>query len=461
MSVLIQKTYYMFNGGSIAYMKEMILSFFKIRERNSSISIELIAGFTTFMTMAYVLVTQPGAIIGFGTTQFTDANGVVITTQSIMVITALISGLITLLMAFYTNLPFALSAAMGTNFMLGALLQNGEITFAQMMTVILVSGIVFLLMSLLGIRDFIVRMIPKNIKIAIGAVIGFFIAKLGFGDSGICDFSSGLAPGDFTEPSVVLAIIGLFIIAILTAYNVKGALLIGIVATTIIGIPMGITTLPEQMVAVPDFGGIKQLLVQFDFTTIWNAKFFILMFTAFFSDFFCTLGTVLGVAGKAGMLDEKGDFPEIQKPFVVDAVGTIAGACVGSTTITTYVESTAGVEAGGRTGLTALTTGLIFFATVFIAPLCSIIPTQATAPALIFVGFMMIQQMKEIDYSEFTEAFGPFIMILFGAFAASIADGIAAGILCHVIIKVFTGKFKDLHAGIYVLCIPLAIYFIL
>ena len=441
-------------------MREKILSFFKINERNSSISIELIAGFTTFMTMAYVLVTQPGAIIGFGATEFTDINGVVISAQAIMVITALISGLITLLMAFYTNLPFALSAGMGTNFMLGTLLQEGKLSFAQMMTIILVSGLIFLAMSIFGIRDLVVRMIPKNIKFAISAVIGFFIAQLGFKNSGIVDFSSGLNAGNFKDPAVLLAVFGLLVIAILTAYKVKGALLIGIVVTTLVGIPMGITEIPKQIVALPNFGEVKELLFQFDFSGIWTKQFFVLMFIAFFSDFFCTLGTVLGVAGKAGMLDEKGNFPEIQKPFLVDAIGSVAGAFVGSTTITTYVESTAGVEAGGRTGLTALTTGLIFLGTVFIAPLCAIIPSAATAPALIFVGFMMIQGMENIDYSDFTEAFGPFLMILFGAFAGSIADGIAAGILAHVVIKVFTGKAKDLHVGIYALCIPLAIYFI-
>ncbi len=445
-------------------MKEKILSFFKIKERGSSISIELIAGITTFMTMAYVLVTQPVAIVGGTATQFVDANGVVVTSQAIMILTALISGIVTIFMALYTNLPFALSAAMGTNFMLGGLLlseTDQSITFAQMMTIILVSGIIFLLMSLFGIRDLVVRMIPKNIKVAIGTCIGFFIAMLGLKNSGICDFSNGLAAGDFTDPAILLSIIGLFIIAILTARKVKGALLIGIIATTIIGIPMGITAVPTQIVSMPDFKELKPLLFQFDFTGLLTPQFLILMFTALFSDFFCTLGTVLGVAGKANMLDENGDFPEIQKPFLVDAIGTVAGACFGTTTVTTYVESTAGVEAGGRTGLTSLTTGVILLATVFIAPLFGIIPAAATAPALIFVGFTMIQGIKEIDFSDFGEAFGPFMMILIGAFSSSIADGIAAGILCHIIMKVFTGKFKEIHIGMYVLCIPLVVYFII
>ncbi|MDO5521560.1 MAG: NCS2 family permease [bacterium] len=441
-------------------MKEKILSFFKIKERGSSIGIELVAGLTTFMTMAYVLVTQPAAMTG-GAAQIVDVNGVVITSQSIMILTALISGLVTVLMALYTNLPFALSAAMGTNFMLGTCLQKGEISFAQMMTIILVSGLIFLAMSIFGIRDLIVRMIPKNIKVSISACIGFFIAMLGLKNSGICDFSNGLNPGDFTKPAVFLSVIGLFIIAILTAKNVKGALLIGIVVTTALGIPMGITPMPTSIFSLPDFTEMKGLLFKFDFKGLLTPQFFILMFTAFFSDFFCTLGTVLGVAGKADMLDENGDFPEIQKPFLVDAIGTVAGACFGTTTVTTYVESTAGVEAGGRTGLTSLTTAVLLIATIFIAPLFSIIPAAATAPALIFVGFTMIQGIKNIDFSNFAESFGPFMMILIGAFSGSIADGIAAGILCHVVMTVFIGKFKELHVGMYALCLPLVVYFII
>jgi AGZA family xanthine/uracil permease-like MFS transporter len=259
---------------------------------------------------------------------------------------------------------------------------------------------------------------------------------------------------------VLLALFGLLVIAALTAYKIKGAMLIGIVLTTIIGIPLGITTVPSAFMSVPSFSTVSNVVGKLDFSTIWTAQGFVLMFIAFFGDFFSTLGTVLGVAGKAGMLDEDGNLPGIEKPFLVDAIGTCAGAAMGCTTVTTYVESSAGVEAGGRTGFTALVTGVLFFVMMFFAPMVLMIPDAATGPALIFVGFLMIQGFKDIDFNDFTEAFGPFVMIMFGAFMGSIAAGIAAGILAFIFIKVLTGKFKDVHPGMYVLAIPLLLYFV-
>lgn len=434
---------------------------FRLKDRNTDVRTEIIAGLTTFMTMAYVLAVQPSAIVGFGDAAYiVDCNGVVISKSAILIMCALISGLITLLMAFYANMPFALSTGMGTNFLLGALIQSGDMSFGSAMAITLVSGIIFVLLTVLGLRDLIVRMIPKNIKVAISASIGFFIAYLGFKNTGIGNFTDGIAMGDFTDPAVLLAIAGLLVISILTAYQVKGAILIGIVVITIAGIPLGITTLPEHFFAVPDAADLGNVFLNFDFSGLLTANAAVWIFVAFFGDFFSTLGTVLGVAGKAKMLDQDGNLPDIQKPFLVDAVGTCVGAACGCTTITTYVESSSGVEAGGRTGLTALTTGVMFLLTIFAAPLFIIIPDAATGPALIFVGFLMISGFAEIDFSNFTEAFGPFIMIMFGAYTANIAAGIGSGILAHVAIKVATGKHKEIHPGLYVLCIPLLLYFI-
>ena len=434
---------------------------FRLKDHNTDVRTEIIAGLTTFMTMAYVLAVQPSAIVGFGDAAYiVDCNGVVISKSAILIMCALISGLITLLMAFYANMPFALSTGMGTNFLLGALIQSGDMSFGSAMAITLVSGIIFVLLTVLGLRDLIVRMIPKNIKVAISASIGFFIAYLGFKNTGIGDFTNGIAMGDFTDPAVLLAIAGLLVISILTAYQVKGAILIGIVVITIAGIPLGITTLPEHFFAVPDAADLGNVFLNFDFSGLLTANAAVWIFVAFFGDFFSTLGTVLGVAGKAKMLDQDGNLPDIQKPFLVDAVGTCVGAACGCTTITTYVESSSGVEAGGRTGLTALTTGVMFLLTIFAAPLFIIIPDAATGPALIFVGFLMISGFAEIDFSNFTEAFGPFIMIMFGAYTANIAAGIGSGILAHVAIKVATGKHKEIHPGLYVLCIPLLLYFI-
>jgi len=436
--------------------------FFKITERGSTVRTEILAGITTFMTMAYVLVVQPASIVGFGPEAYlTDINGVMISRSAIMITCAIVSGLITLMMAFYANLPFALSTGMGTNFLLGALIQSGQYSFGWAMSVIMVSGVIFLVLSIFGIRDIIVRMIPKNIKVAISTVIGFFLIYLGFNNTGIGVFKDGISMGDFKQPAVWLALLGIVIISVLTAFKVRGAILIGIVAITLLGIPLGVTTVPTTFLSLPDFGDISNILFYFDLKGMFTAGAIVWVFIAFFGDFFSTLGTVLGVAQKAGMLDEEGNLPEIHKPFIVDAVGTCVGAAAGCTTITTYVESSAGVEEGGRTGLTAMTTGLLFLICIFASPLFLMIPNAATGPALIFVGFLMMSGFSEINFSDFSDAFGPFIMIAFGTYTANIATGISAGILAHVAIKLFTGKFKEVHPGLYILCIPLILYFVL
>ncbi|MDN6625912.1 MAG: NCS2 family permease, partial [Pisciglobus halotolerans] len=425
----------------------MIENFFKLTENKTTVKTEVMAGITTFMTMAYVLVVQPGAIVGFGPGQvLTDINGVVISKSALLVVTALISGLITLLMALYANLPFALSTGMGTNFMLGALLQNGTLSFGNMMVITLISGITFVLLSVLGIRDFIVRAIPTNIKTSISVAIGFFIAYLGFKNSGIGNFQEGISLGDFTQPSVFLSILGLILIAGLTVYRVPGALLIGITLITLAGIPLGVTHMPDSIFAVPEIGAIQNISFAFDFKNLLTGSTFVLIFITFCSDFFSTLGTVLGVAQKANLLDEKGDYPEIQRPFIVDAVGTCVGSFTGCTTITTFVESSAGVEAGGRTGLTSLTSSFLFFMAVLAAPLFLMIPDAATGTALIFVGYSMISSIGNIDFTDFMQAFGPFIMIVFTVFTGSIATGISAGILADVAVKtVAPGREEKIH----------------
>ncbi len=440
---------------------EKLSHFFNFAEKGTSFQIEVIAGLTTFMTMAYVLVTQPGAICGYGADAYiVDCNGVMITKEAIMVSCAFISAVITILMGLYANLPFALSTGMGSNFMFGALIQSGSISFGGAMAITLVSGIIFVVLTKLGIRDLIVKAMPKNLKVAIGVAIGFYIAYLGFKNSGIGDFSSGISLGDFTEPSVNLALLGLAIIGILTVHQVKGAIMIGIIVITLLGIPLGVTTLPSSFAKVPDMNGLQNLMFSFDFKPLLTASCIPLVFIVFCGDFFSTLGTVLGCGAKAGMLDENGNFQNIEKPFLVDAIGTVVGACTGNTTITTYIESGAGVQAGGRTGLTAIVVAICFLLSMFISPLVLIIPNAATGPALIFVGFLMIGGIKQIDFDQFDEAFGPFVMMMFTAFAGTIAGGISAGIIAHILIKVACGKAKEVNLMLYILLIPLVLYFI-
>lgn len=453
--------YHDYDESDIGGNMNKIAEFFKFKERKTNAKIELIAGVTTFMTMAYVLVVQPSAIVGFGDMpSIVDVNGVMITKEAIVVTCAIVSSLITLLMALYANLPFALATGMGSNFMFGALIQSGGLSFGAAMAMTLISGVIFLLLTIFGIRDLIVKAIPKNIKIAIGTAIGFFIAYLGFKNTGIGTFTNGVSMGNFSDPAVILAIVGLAIIAILTAYKVNGAILIGIIAVTLLGIPFGVTKMPTEFFKIPEFSGLGNVMFNLDFSSIFNFQAVILIFVAFCGDFFSTLGTLLGVGAKANMLDENGDLPEIQKPFLVDAIGTCIGAVSGNTVITTFVESSAGVEAGGRTGFTSVVVSILFAIMVFLSPLVLMIPDAATGPALIFVGFLMISGFKDIDFSDFTESFGPFVMIMFTVFTGSIASGISAGILAYVLIKSATGKFKDVHPVMFILAIPLILYFI-
>lgn len=423
--------------------------FFHLSLRGTDKKTEIIAGLTTFMTMAYVLAVQPAAICG-GEAYITDVNGVVITKSAIMVTCALVSGLITLLMAFYTNFPFALSTGMGSNFILGALIQSQALSFGAAMAITLISGIVFLLLTVFGLRDLIVRVIPKNIKIAISASIGFFIAYLGFQNCGIGSFENGVALGNLADPAVLLAIGGLLLIIVLNALNVKGAILISIIATTLIGIPLGVTTI-NGVAAMPNFGDIGNIMFNLDFKGVFTASGLILVFVCFFGDFFSTLGTVLAVANRANMLDENGNLPGIERPFLVDAVGTCFGALTGNTTITTFVESTSGVEAGGRTGLTALTTAVMFLACIFIAPIAAIIPAAATSSALIYVGILMLQGLKNVDFNDLDQIVPVFIMLIAMPISGSIGHGIGLAMISYTIIKVFSGKAKDVSVLTYVI----------
>ena len=430
---------------------------FKLSLRGTDKKTEIIAGLTTFMTMAYVLAVQPAAICG-GEAYITDVNGVVITKSAIMITCALVSGLITLLMAFYTNFPFALSTGMGSNFILGALIQSQALSFGAAMVITLISGIVFVLLTVFGLRDLIVRVIPKNIKIAISASIGFFIAYLGFKNCGIGSFENGIALGNLTDPAVLLAIGGLLLIIVLNALNVKGAILISIIATTLIGIPLGVTTL-NGVAAVPDFGELGNVMFNLDFKGVFTASGLILVFVCFFGDFFSTLGTVLAVANRANMLDENGNLPGIERPFLVDAIGTCIGALTGNTTITTFVESTSGVEAGGRTGLTALTVAVLFAASLVFAPLIGLVPAFATAPALLIVGALMMMEVMNIDFNDFTEGFPAFMTIIMMPLTYSIASGFGFGFVSYAAVKLLSGRAREVSLFMWIITAMFVINF--
>ena len=428
----------------------MLEKIFKLSERNTTVKTEIIAGVTTFMTMAYILILQPlfmsKAGMDFG---------------AVTVVTILLTSVFTLFMAFYTNLPFALAPAMGSNaFMAFTLVLGGIVNWQTAIGMVFISGTVFLLLTVFGLREVIVKMIPKSLKIAIGALVGFFIVLLGFKSAGFMSFSeSGFSIGDLGTPTAVLGLIGLGIVIILMANKVKGALLLSIIISTIIGIPMGITKVPESFITLPP--SIAPIAFKLDILAALKWSLFPFIFTFFVGDFFSTLGTLLGVSAKAKLLDEQGNLPNINKPFLVDAIATIVGALFGSSVITTYVESASGVEEGGRTGLTGVATAVCFLLTLFLTPVAGMIPGVATAPALILIGLFMMSGLKDINFSDFSESFPPFAAIVFTTYTSSISNGISVGILSYAFIMLVTGKFKEVHWGLYLLCVPLVYYFII
>ncbi|WP_287619483.1 NCS2 family permease [Clostridium sp.] len=379
---------------------------------------------------------------------------------AVTVVTAILSAIFSLFMGLYTNLPFALAPAMGSNaFFAFTLVAGGVVSWQTGLGMVFISGVVFLLLSVLGLREVIVKLIPKNVKLAIGAAVGFYIVSLGFKNGGIMQIDGSISMGDIKTPAVLLTIIGLCLLVFLMSRKVKGAVFIGIIATTIIGIPMGITQVPEALISMPP--SIEPIFMKLDIMGALKWSFFPLIFTFFVGDFFSTLGTLIGVSAKADLLDEEGNLPNIEKPFLVDSIATIVGALFGSTVVTTYIESASGVEEGGRTGLTAVSTAVCFALAIFITPIVGMIPNQATAPALIIIGLMMLSGLKDIDFSDFTESFPAFATIAFTIFTNSISNGISMGIIAYMFTKVMAGKYKELNWGIYILSIPLILYFLI
>jgi AGZA family xanthine/uracil permease-like MFS transporter len=305
-------------------------------------------------------------------------------------------------------------------------------------------------------------MIPKNIKLGMCVIVGFLLAYLGMKDAGliVANPMGGFSFGDLSNPLVLLSIGTVLLMAILHAYKVKGSVLVAMVVATLVGIPLGATRIPEQLVSLPALGTLSTVLFKFDFKTILNFAMVPLIFIAFSTDFFASLAAFLGLGAKAKMLDDDGNLPEIQKPFLVDSVGTVVGAALGCTTITTFAESATGIEDGGRTGLTSVVTAICFFITLFLAPVFLMIPSAATGPALLFVGFGLISQFKLLELDDFTEAFPAIFMVLITAFTASLPIAISAGVLIHVLLKIVTGKAKQIHAGLYGLSVFMILYFI-
>ncbi|PKL07722.1 MAG: guanine permease [Spirochaetae bacterium HGW-Spirochaetae-7] len=414
---------------------------FKLKAHGTTVRTEIMAGITTFMTMAYILAVNPGILSAAGM----PAAGV-------FTATALSAMIATVVMALLANLPIALAPGMGLNafFAFTVVLGMGY-SWQLALTAVFVEGIIFILMSLFNIREAIINSIPANIKKAVAVGIGLFIAFIGFQNAGIVvnNDATLVSLGSITKGPALVALIGLVIMGVLLAFKVKGALLIGIIATTIVGIPFGVTTVPQgwNPVSAP----AAPLLFQFDFSKLLSLDFFVVLFTFLFVDIFDTIGTLLGVTTQAGLIDKDGKIPKVKQALLADAIGTVAGACLGTSTVTSYVESASGVAEGGRTGLTSLTTGILFGLALFLSPLFLLVPGAATAPALIIVGLFMLSPVKELNLTDFTEAIPAFLTMIMMPLTYSIAEGLVFGILSYIVLKALTGKFKDISVVTWII----------
>lgn len=411
-------------------------SYFGLSKNDTNVRTEMVAGITTFMTMAYILIVNPSILSAAGMD-----SGAVFTA------TALSAVVSTLIMGIYAKLPFAQAPGMGLNayFAFTVVLGMGY-SFQFALTAVFLEGIIFILLTLFNVREAVVDSIPSNIKKAISVGIGLFIALIGLEGAGIIVHPQGggtiLALGNITEGAALLAIIGILITGILLAKNIKGALFIGMIVTAVIGIPMGVTPLPESIISMPP--SISSVFLKFEWHNIFTLDMAIVLFTLLFMDMFDTIGTLVGVATKSKMLDENGKVPNIKKALFADAIGTTFGACVGTSTVSTFVESAAGVAEGGRTGLTAVSTAIMFTLALFFSPLFASITPAVTCCALVLVGLFMIEPIKEIDLLDFTEAIPAFLTIIMMPLAYSISDGIVFGVISYIVLKVFTGKRKEI-----------------
>lgn len=433
--------------------------FFKIKEKGSNIRTEIIAGITTFLTMAYILAVNPGMLGMTG-----------MSVQSVFLATALSSAFASLVMGLIANYPVALAPGMGVNaFFTFTVVMTFGYSWQAALAAVFVSGLAFLLISITGLRKMIINAIPKDLKLAFGAGIGFFIAFIGLVNAGlIVDNPATLVGlGNFAAPNVILSLFGLLLTIALLAKKVPAAIFFGLLGTAIVGLvfgAMGVQGMPVMPSAVVSFqfdtptfgaflGGFEELFSRPD----W----FLVVFTFLFIDFFDTAGTLVAVANRTNLVNEDGELENVDKAMLADALGTVVGAALGTSTVTSYIESAAGVEVGGRTGLTAVTTGIMFLLAIFFAPLLSAVTSAVTAPALIVVGILMAQQLKYINWDDFVVSSSAFLAIITMILAYSISEGIAIGFIVYGIAMYFAGRAKEVPVVLWVLMLVFLAHFIL
>lgn len=432
----------------------MLQKLFGFDSKTMNVKTEILAGITTFLTMAYILAVNPGI--------FSALAGKGMPTDAVFTATALAAIIGTLVMSIYAKKPFGLAPGMGLNaFFVYTVCLGMGYSWQFALTAILIEGIIFILLTITNVREAIVNAIPKTLKNAIGAGIGLYIAFIGLRNAGIIvdNPATDVALGDLSSNSSILTIIGFFITGILVILKVRGCLLIGILATTFIGIPMGVTNFNGIVSHAPS---IAPIFCQFEWSQVFTLDMLIVVFTFLFIDMFDTIGTVVGVSVKANMVDKNGNVEGVSKILMADAVATTAGACLGTSTTTTYIESAAGVSEGGRSGLTSFTTAICFALALIFSPLFLAIPNAATGPVLFIVGVMMAAPLRNIDWDDFAEAIPAFITALLMPLAYSISDGIMLGMISYVVLNAICGIFKkEYFKKISITMWILAILFIL
>ena len=411
---------------------EQMAKIFGFNPATMTLRKEVIGGITTFLTMAYILAVNPSILSATGM----DA-GAVFTTTCISAVVA------TLVMALYAKLPFALAPGMGLNafFAFTVVLTMGY-SWQFALTAVLIEGIIFILLTITGLRQYIVNAIPLILRRAISPGIGLFIAFVGLKSAGIVTSSEAtfITLGNLHDPAVLLGIFGIVLTASLLVRGITGSLLIGILITTVVGIPLGITNFSGIISTPPS---IEPIFWQFEWHNILTVDMVVVVLTFLFIDMFDTIGTLIGVSNRAGMVDENGNVKNLNQAFMADAIGTTVGAMLGSSTVTTYVESASGVNVGGRSGITSFTTALCFTIALLFAPLFLAIPGQATAAALVLVGVMMMHDIRKVDFSDYVTGIPCFICIVLMPLTYSISDGILMGVISYVLIHLLSGKFKD------------------
>ena len=420
----------------------LLKKLFGFDSRTMSLQKEVTGGVTTFLTMSYILAVNPEMLSETGM----DADALFTTT-------VLASVVATLLMALYAKMPFALAPAIGVNaFFVYTIVMTMGYSWQFGLTAVFIEGIIFILLTLTGMRDKIVEAMPHELRKAISPGIGLFVAFIGLHNAGIIvgSPSTMVTLGNLHSPSVLLAVIGILLTVILLVRNVPGALLIGILATTLAGIPLSMTHI-DRLLSVPP--GIEPIFMKMQWDSIMSIDMAVCVSTLLFMDMFDTMGTLIGVGHRAGFVNEKGEMPGMNKAFMADSIGTTAGAMLGTTTVSTYVESAAGVNAGGRSGLTAFVTAVCFILALFFAPLFVAIPAEATAPAMFIVGMMMMSDVVKLDFQNYTVAVPCFVCIVFMPFAYSISDGILLSLITWVAISIFSGRAKSLKPATVILAL--------